>query len=154
MSNQTPLHFPPLPYSEFWSLPDGFGYKHEISEASNTVAFDTGLDKRDSQCCVVCGIETSGGYKPNVERAHVIGQKDTKTVRSCLLLRQAIMNFPQWNFLRATGFVPAFAKSVVHEPRNGITLCRNHHSDFDGYRYFIRWAPSVSLDSKTIPVFY
>ena len=63
------------------------------------------------------------------------------------------MNFAQWAFLKKTAFVPSFAKSVLHEPRNGIILCSGHHSDFDGYRFFIRWAPSVSLNSNPIPVF-
>jgi hypothetical protein len=42
---------------------------------------------------------------------------------------------------------------VEHEPRNGINLCYTHHSDFDGYRFFIRWVPSVSLNSETMAVF-
>ena len=29
---------------EFNSLPAGFEYEYEISEASNTIAFDTGVD--------------------------------------------------------------------------------------------------------------
>ena len=87
MSNdQTPLQFPPLPPSEFWGLPEGFGYQHQISEASNTVAFDTGLDDRDHQRCVVCGLRSSGGPRPGVERAHVIGKTEKQTVRFCLLL--------------------------------------------------------------------
>ena len=51
------------------------------------------------------------------------------------------------------GFVPSFAKSVEHEPRNGINLCDTHHSDFDGYRFFIHWVPSVSLDSEMMAFF-
>ena len=51
------------------------------------------------------------------------------------------------------GFVPSFAKSVEHELRNGINLCDTHHSDFDGYRFFIRWVPSVSLDSEMMAFF-
>ena len=57
-----------------------------------------------------------------------------------------MVNSAQWGFLKNTGFIPSFAKSVAHEPRNGISLCDSHHSDFDGYRFFIRWDPSVSLD--------
>ncbi len=86
MSNQTSLQLPPLSPSEFWSLPDGFGYQHEISEVSNTVAFDTELDKRDHRCCVVCGLKSYGGPRPGVERGHIIGTKEVETVRSCLLL--------------------------------------------------------------------
>jgi hypothetical protein len=42
---------------------------------------------------------------------------------------------------------------VEHEPRNGINLCDNHHSDFDSYRFFIRWVPSASLNSEMMAVF-
>ena len=42
---------------------------------------------------------------------------------------------------------------MEHEPRNGINLCDMHHSDFDGYRFFIRWVPSVSLNSEMMAVF-
>jgi hypothetical protein len=41
---------------------------------------------------------------------------------------------------------------VVHEPRNGINLCVSHLSDFNGYRFFIRWVPSVSLNRKMMAV--
>jgi hypothetical protein len=51
------------------------------------------------------------------------------------------------------GFVPSLAKSVEHEPRNGISLCDSHHSDFNAYAFFIRWVPSVSLNSKVIGIF-
>ena len=42
---------------------------------------------------------------------------------------------------------------MEHEPRNGINLCYLHHADFDGYRFFIRWVPSVGLNSEMIVVF-
>jgi hypothetical protein len=42
MSDQVPLQFLALQPHEFDSLPAGFEYEHEISEASNTTAFDTG----------------------------------------------------------------------------------------------------------------
>jgi hypothetical protein len=41
----------------------------------------------------------------------------------------------------------------VHESRNGINLCDSHHSDFDGYRFFIRWVPSVRLNCEIMAVF-
>jgi hypothetical protein len=41
---------------------------------------------------------------------------------------------------------------VEHEPRNGINLCDNHHSDFDSYRFFIRWVPSVSRNDGSLSV--
>ena len=39
----------------------------------------------------------------------------------------------------------SFAKSVQHEPRNGINLCDLHHNDFDDYRFFIRWVLLVTV---------
>jgi hypothetical protein len=42
---------------------------------------------------------------------------------------------------------------VEHEPRNSINLCSTHHSDFDGYRFFMRWVPLVSLNSEMMAVF-
>jgi len=42
---------------------------------------------------------------------------------------------------------------VEHEPRNGINLCDTHRSDFDGYRFFIRWVPSVNLNFEMMAVF-
>ncbi|KAI0293777.1 hypothetical protein BC826DRAFT_368939 [Russula brevipes] len=50
-----------------------------------------------------------------------------------------------WAFLKTRGFIPPLAKSVEHEPRNGINLCYSHHADFDSYRFFIRWVPSVRI---------
>ncbi|KZP21304.1 hypothetical protein FIBSPDRAFT_825845 [Athelia psychrophila] len=131
MSDQVPLsslRFLPLQAREFHSLPAGFEYQHEISEGSNTTAFDTGIDARDLRRCVVCGMKGGGGLRPGVQRAHIIGRTEDIL----------------WGLLKGRGFVPSFAKSVVHEPRNGINLCSVHHVDFDGYRFFIRWVPSLS----------
>jgi hypothetical protein len=47
MSDQVSLKFLPIQPHEFDSLPAGFEYVHEISEDSNTSAFDTGVDARD-----------------------------------------------------------------------------------------------------------
>ena len=43
------------------------------------------------------------------------------------------------------GFVPATAKGVEHEARNGIRLCKTHHGVFDAHGYYIRWMPEVVL---------
>jgi hypothetical protein len=66
---------------EFHSLPAGFAYPHEISEASNTVAFDTGVDARDRRYCVICGKQAEPGPRPGVQRAHVIGRTEDRIVR-------------------------------------------------------------------------
>jgi hypothetical protein len=85
MSNQVPLQCTRLQSHEFHSLPDGFGYQHEISEASNTSAFDTEVDARDLRRCVVCGKEAAGGPRPSVQRAHIIGKTEDILVRDCFL---------------------------------------------------------------------
>jgi hypothetical protein len=79
------LQFLSLQPHEFDSLPVGFEYEHEISEASNTIAFDTGLDDRDLRRCVVCGMRAAGGPHPSVARAHVIGQTEDILVGDFLL---------------------------------------------------------------------
>ncbi|KAH9995410.1 hypothetical protein BJV74DRAFT_829865 [Russula compacta] len=119
MSDQVSLQVLPIQPHEFDSLPAGFEYEHEISEASNTIAFDTGVDARDLRRCVVCSRNAAGGPHPGVTRARVIGKTEDVL----------------WAFLKRRRFVPSFAKSVVHEPRNSISLCDSHHSDFDGYRF-------------------
>jgi len=85
MSDQVPWQFSPLPPHEFDSLPAGFEYEHEISEVSNTTAFDTGVDARDLRRCVVCGRRAAGGRHPGVTRAHVIGRTEDILVRACFL---------------------------------------------------------------------
>ena len=49
----------------------------------------------------------------------------------------------QWAEMKEAGFVPENAKSVEHEARNGLLLCKNHHGLFDSYSYYIRWIPEV-----------
>ena len=77
MSDQAIL---PIQPHEFDSLPAGFEYEHEISEASNTIAFDMGVDARDLRRCVVCGRKMAGGPRPGVTRAHVIGRTEDELV--------------------------------------------------------------------------
>ena len=85
MPDQVPLQFPPLQPHGFDSLPAGFEYEHEIPEASNTTAFDTGVDGRDLRRCVVCGKRAAGGPHPSVAGAHVIGRTEDVLVRHCFL---------------------------------------------------------------------
>lgn len=61
-----------LPYGE---VPDGFEYPaHPISEISATEAFNTGINNRDGEACIVCGSDL------NVEHTHIIPQVETKVV--------------------------------------------------------------------------
>ena len=88
ISDRAPLQFLPLQHQEFNSLPAGFEYDHELSSASNTIAFDMEVDHdaRDFRTCVVCRRETQGGLHPGVTRAHVIGKTENVLVRDCFLL--------------------------------------------------------------------
>ena len=85
MSDQVPLQFLPLQPREFDSLPAGFEYEHQISDSSNTIAFDTEVDARDLRRWVVCGRRAAGGPRPSVARAHVIGRTEDILVRDCFL---------------------------------------------------------------------
>jgi hypothetical protein len=79
MSDKT-LRFRPLQPHDFYSLPAGFEYEHEISEVSNTIAFDTVVNARDFKRCVVCGRRALGGPRPGVARAHIVGKTEDYVV--------------------------------------------------------------------------
>jgi len=49
----------------------------------------------------------------------------------------------QWNEMRKLRFIPRQAKSVYHEPRNGMLLCGNHSWAFDHHYFYVRWVPEV-----------
>lgn len=50
------------------------------------------------------------------------------------------------------GWIPATARSVIHEPRNGILLCKNHHGAFDHHQFFIRFVREVSPTASISPL--
>jgi len=60
--------------------------------------------------------------------------------------------------MRQWGFVPGRAKSVEHEARNGMLLCKNHHHTFDNFFYCIRWTPEVCsprfYSLHSVPIIY
>ena len=62
-----------------------------------------------------------------------------------------LLKLDQWKLMRERKFIPTPAKSVQHEPRNGIILCPNHHALFDAYCFYIRWVLQVSRNVKIIP---
>jgi hypothetical protein len=80
------LQLLPLKHHEFRSLPAGFGYQHEISEAANTTAFDTEVDARDLRRCVVCGRKAGEGPHPDIQAAHIIDKTEDILVRDYFLL--------------------------------------------------------------------
>lgn len=41
--------------------------------------------------------------------------------------------------------IPKQSKGVVHEARNGIAMCPNHHAQFDNHYFYIRWVPSSNM---------
>jgi hypothetical protein len=91
MTDQVPsssLELPPLRYHEFHSLPGGFEYQHEISEESNSAAFDLGVDARDLQRCVICGNEARRILShplAGVQRVHIIDKTEGILVRDCFM---------------------------------------------------------------------
>ncbi|KAF8531296.1 hypothetical protein BDD12DRAFT_869907, partial [Trichophaea hybrida] len=46
-----------------------------------------------------------------------------------------------WEQLRLLHWIPAASKSVEHECRNGVIMCKNHHHAFDNFQYFVRFVP-------------
>ncbi|KAJ7177731.1 hypothetical protein C8R46DRAFT_1029334 [Mycena filopes] len=107
---------PPFPYTFQTPRPSRAG-----SDA-DTTAFHTGLAGRDAlagtvRACVLCG-EVSP-----LEDAHIIPQSE--------------QGKRDWSFYKWLGFIPKPAKnSPVHEPRNGITFCKNHHRKYDNHDAF------------------
>ncbi|KAF8248442.1 hypothetical protein K440DRAFT_583369 [Wilcoxina mikolae CBS 423.85] len=96
-------------------------YTHPISVASNTEAFRTGIDRRDGPACVVCGHRV-----PHTQdHCHIVPKTDPGA----------------WEQLRQLHWIPAAAKSVEHECRNGVIMCKNHHHAFDNFQYFVRFVP-------------
>lgn len=118
MSNLEATTWIPTPFN----LCDGnpFAYSaHSISAISGTEAFETGIDRRDNEGCVVCSIDRC------LDHAHIIPKSEPQT----------------WALMRQKGIIPRQAKSVAHEARNGILLCKNHHHAFDHHEFYIRWVP-------------
>ncbi|KAK2461027.1 hypothetical protein APHAL10511_006968 [Amanita phalloides] len=68
----------------------------------------------------------------------------TEAFETGISLRDAnscVVEGDTWEEMRDHGFVPAAAKGVEHEARNGIRLCAIHHTLFDKHCYYIRWMP-------------
>ena len=108
MSQSPTLHLYPLPYTAL-NPPSELARDVEIaSERSNTLAFSTGLDNRDTffgrRRCVVCGNST-----PSIlQRCHIIGRTDVSAVRPIVQLNLHLrpLSFFYYNtvgFARAIG---------------------------------------------------
>jgi hypothetical protein len=75
---------------------------------------------------------------------HIILKEEDDIVRYALLfLLYQKLSMVQWQEMKDHGFVPAAAKGVEHEARNGIWLCTLHHTLFDKHCYYIWWMPEV-----------
>ncbi|EIM91736.1 uncharacterized protein STEHIDRAFT_47689 [Stereum hirsutum FP-91666 SS1] len=94
------------------SIPDGYDWEERsVSQLSTTTTFRAGLDQRDTFL--------------GVARCVVCGFSDS-----------------DWPNLRATGWVPSPAKQTeTHEPRNALRMCPTHCTQFNTFRYFIRYMP-------------
>ncbi|KIM39621.1 hypothetical protein M413DRAFT_29320 [Hebeloma cylindrosporum] len=120
MNNTGPMQetWIPTPYNLLGGNPFAYS-EHAISVTSATEAFETDIDSRDGDACVVCRINRC------LDHAHIIPTRERET----------------WALMREKAIIPCQAKSVAHEPRNGILLCKNHHHAFDHYEFYIRWVP-------------
>ncbi|EIW76852.1 hypothetical protein CONPUDRAFT_110500 [Coniophora puteana RWD-64-598 SS2] len=121
------LNLYPLPYTASNPPAELFRDIETASGRSDTTAFETDLDERDMflgrRRCVVCG----DGDR-TLQHCHIIGGKDK----------------PAWNLLKTLGWVPTGVKAEPqHESRNGLTMCPNHHQQFDDWRFFIRFEPNI-----------
>jgi hypothetical protein len=86
------------------------------------------------------------------EHANIMHRVDNDTVSSscqCHHMCVTVMKCTQWENLRRKKFIPAQAKSVEHEARNGILLCK---SLFDAFYFYIRWVRQVRLPPSIIPL--
>ncbi|KAF5382142.1 hypothetical protein D9615_004426 [Tricholomella constricta] len=119
--------------AELWmptvfDLSSGYPFTHDaraISVISGTDAFTTVIDTRDKKRCVVCGERG----RSVLEHAHIVPRVEDET----------------WEDLRHHGFIPLLAKSVQHEARNGVLLCKNHHGRFEDHEFYIRWVPEFQI---------
>ncbi|KAJ7642679.1 hypothetical protein DFH06DRAFT_604522 [Mycena polygramma] len=115
MASWTPIPFVipgPFPFSP---------YPHPLSVASNTDAFDTGIDARDAGQCIVCGSSL------NVEHTLIVEKGD----------------WHKWGRLKYLGFIPQNAKGITHEARNGVSFCLQHRTAFEKFKFYIRWVPRI-----------
>ena len=142
----------PVPFNLLAGNP--FSYSpRSISTISGTEAFNTGINLRDKEHCVVCGEED----EVLLEHTHIVPKVEKKTVRPLYSLLhatiwQSFKTLIQWNEMRHKGFIPKQAKSVLHEARNGFLMCKNHHTAFDAHRFFVRWVPEVRYRSLPFPI--
>src|SRR5271170_7960037 len=145
MSAESAEQWTPLPFDLRLGVP--FTYSDRaISNISNTDAFNTGIDLRDDKKCIVCGDSDR-----TIQHAHIIPKVESDTVGSLTSsVTSILLKFEQWEVMRQREFIPAPAKSVQHEARNGILLCPSHHAQFDAYYFYIRWVPEVSVMSISL----
>ncbi|KAH9980546.1 hypothetical protein BJV74DRAFT_779408 [Russula compacta] len=122
------LHLYPLPYTLPQPPAQLFRNIDTESGPSDTVAFNRNLDDRDvflgERRCVICGQSSSR----TLQHCHIVGRLDDAA----------------WSMLKRLEWVPATAKgSPEHESRNGLTMCSNHHLEFDNWEFFIRFQPET-----------
>ncbi|KAJ7654393.1 hypothetical protein DFH06DRAFT_513193 [Mycena polygramma] len=125
MASWTPIPFVipgPFPFSP---------YPHPLSVASNTDAFDTGIDARDAGQCIVCRSSL------NVEHTLIVEKGD----------------WHKWGRLKYLGFIPQNAKGITHEARNGVSFCLQHRTAFDKFKFYIRWVPRVRYSPRLVPCY-
>ncbi|KAI8584841.1 hypothetical protein BDZ88DRAFT_435291 [Geranomyces variabilis] len=95
------------PYTLHWQdLEIPLGSEHDSKRS--TAFFDSHIDERDGRICVICG------WSRAVDHAHIVPKSSPD----------------KWNFLMQNKKIPR-RNHGVNDPRNGLTLCPNHHRGFD-----------------------
>jgi len=126
--------------------PAAYGWEErDISLSSTTCAFNAGIDRRDlflgRNRCVVCGNFTA------LHHCLIIRDSEPELVSTLEFESPPpeTKEKTQWANLRTRNWIPSQANEVPrHEPRDGLLMCSNHHTNFDDYSFFIRFMPEVS----------
>jgi hypothetical protein len=128
-------------------LPDEFKLLEEIPIKSGTMAFRTGIDQRNvfdgTPCCVVCGIKGEDGVV--LHHCHIIPRVDTEMVCNHIFSICGVIDLSQWMVLKENNYILSDARSINHEPQNGILLCLNHHILFDAHSFYICYSSQVCV---------
>jgi hypothetical protein len=111
----------------------------DISGTSQTSAFKAGIDLRDDKC----------GTSARSYRAPSGSEEGSLYIFYLLNLTEKLC-LSQWKLLRSKGLIPQQSKSVKHEARNGVLLCKTHRGLFDAHVFYIRWEPVVRVHSNVL----
>jgi hypothetical protein len=100
--------------------------RRALPTRSEIPAFNYGLHRRDRERCVIC----LHGITGVVHHCHIVPNSEDPGI---------------WEDLKAACWIPDRSKSHLHEPRNGITMCKTHHAGFERWEFFVRFVAKVGI---------